>query len=333
MDNTSSLPGGQQVMVLPTGNTHRDLSSRRRWLAAAALPLLSCTRHIPFIAHVTAIDPNSPTGKETGTAIQDVLQGRELQLEPLHLHGNGHFVSFTRAAESVMESLKTLEPDLILAFGDEVMTHLVVPFLRQGPTPVIFGGVQWSANAYEVPNRFVTGIVEQPPVEDAIRMCLAGNRKAQDIFILAGDTPEVRRNRVHLDPIYWKNKLSTSYGLTPDFARWKRAFRWANDNTDIVYFISNSGIAGWDDEEALQHVRQYLRVPVFTCDPRLMPYAVAGRVNDPREQGQWMATQALRVLDGTEPGEIRLAYTSHSTPIHNAELAAKIGFTPPEEGN
>ncbi len=319
-------------MEPPTSNPSRGVYSRRRWLAAAAFSLNGCSKKAPLILHVGSVDPDSPSGRETAEAIGAVLHGHDIRFETRRLHGDGRFTSFPQAAKSLVEDVEKLQPDVILASGDDVMTHLVAPFLRQGPTPVIFGAVQWSAKAYEVPNRFVTGIVEQPPVEDAIRMVLAGKSDAREIFILAGDSPEVRRNRVFLEPIYWRNKLSTTYGLTPDFARWKRAFRWANEHTDLVYFVSNSGIRDWDAEQAIQHINQWLRVPVFTCDPNLLPYAVAGRVNEPREQGEWMAQQALRVLAGAMPGEIPLAYTSRSLALQNTALAQKMQFTFPQEG-
>lgn len=61
----------------------------------------------------------------------------------------------------------------------------------------------------------------------------------------------------------------------------------------------------------------------------MMPFAVIGRVKVAKEQGEWVAQQALRVLDGASAAEIPLARNQKSRLLTNPELAALIKFPLP----
>jgi len=307
--------------------------SRRAWLSLAAAPLMACAAPPPLVLFVHAGDAAATANAETLAAIREVLAARQLQFEVKQLPIGAGPAADVEAAAQLAQEITERNPNLVMVWGDDVMSRLVAPYLRGGPIPVVYGGVQWAATPYGVPNHFVTGIVETPPVQDTILLAKTKKPEAKDLFVLAGDTPDIRRNRVYLDPVYWRNKLSTTYGLVSNFESWKKAFRWANNNNkaELIFLVSNRGIADWDEEAAKQHITEHLRIPVFTCDAQLMPYAVVGRVNDRREQGEWMGQQAQLILDGTSPGEIRGAQTKRSQVLHNAALAEKIGFVLPEQ--
>lgn len=95
--------------------------------------------------------------------------------------------------------------------------------------------------------------------------------------------------------------MDVSHELVDDFERWKSAFLWANESFDLIYVQTKGAIEGWDDEAALQHVHEFIRVPVVTCEEFMMPFSVLGLTQLSEEQGIRAAEMAKRI--GFEPGE------------------------------
>ncbi|MCU0227214.1 MAG: ABC transporter substrate-binding protein [Bryobacterales bacterium] len=313
----------------------RNIGWRRRdWLGAAALGagtvgMGACALPPAALLYVSSYHQGYGTSDAIEAGIRETLADRPVTLETVYLDGKRQPDALPHAATRALERIRELKPRVILVSDDDAMIHLVVPHLRQGPTPVLFCGVNWTASPYEVPTQHVSGMIEVLPVEDTIRTVLGARPDCKELFILSEDSSSERKSRTFLDPIYWRNGLSTTYGLVPDFDHWKKAFRWANMHADLIFFITNGAIRDWNHEEALAHFRQYARVPVFTCDEHMMKYAMVGRVKVAREQGEWVARQALRVLEGVVPGEIPLARNQQSRLLTNPELAALIQFPLP----
>lgn len=303
--------------------------TRRSYLLGAGTGLLGCTVPPRRIFYANSYHRGYGSSDEVARGIQETLAGHPLTMETYYLDGKRNPSGLPRAAEFAWQQIREQQPDVILVSDDDAMEHLVVPYLREGPTPVLFCGVNWSAEVYGVPNRFVSGMIEVLPVEETIRVILSANPEAKEIFILAEDSATERKNRTFLDPVYWRNGLSTTYGLVPDFDHWKKAFRWGNAHADLIYFANFAGIRDWNQDEALAHIEKWIRIPVFTCDEHMMPFAVLGRVKVAREQGEWVAQQALRVLDGASPAEIPLTRNQQSRLLTNPGLAALINFPIP----
>lgn len=286
---------------------------------------------MPRIVYAGSGSPGDAPVDAITQAVREGLAKTDLELQVHYLNGDRDPAALPQAGESIVGAIRAFQPDAVLVHGDAAMRYLVVPYLRAGPTPVLFSGIKWTADPYEVPNRYVAGMLEVPPVEDTIELVKKHNPGIRNLFILSEDTPRERGRRRFLDPIYWKTGLSTTYGLVSDFEHWKRAFLWANRNADVVFFMTNTGIRHWDEEAAEEHIREHIRVPVFCCDASMIRYCVAGRVNVDREPGEWMAGQALRILAGTKPEEIPLARNAQSRVVGNSEFAARLRFPLPPD--
>ncbi len=302
---------------------------RRDWLAGALLGFGACARLPAAILYVNSYHAGYGSSDAVEAGIRATLAGHPVTLETIYLDGKRKPEELPDAAARALARIKEMRPRIVLVSDDDAMIHLVSPHLRQGPLPVLFCGVNWTASPYEVPNQHVSGMIEVLPVEDTIRTVLGARPDCKELFILSEDSASERKSRTFLDPIYWRNGLSTTYGLVPDFDHWKKAFRWANEHADLIFFITNGAIRDWNHDQALAHYRQYAKVPVFTCDEHMMKYAMVGRVKVAREQGEWIASQALRVLDGVLPTEIPLARNQQSLLLTNPELAALIDFPLP----
>ncbi|GAA4399110.1 hypothetical protein GCM10023187_10490 [Nibrella viscosa] len=71
-------------------------------------------------------------------------------------------------ARRVAETLKRRPPDLVLASDDDAVREVVVPYLKHTATPVVFCGVNWSAEGYGLPVANVTGMLEVVPIRETL---------------------------------------------------------------------------------------------------------------------------------------------------------------------
>lgn len=314
-----------------------DRLSRRRFAALGAATLgfagvpTSCLRRKPRAFYVNSYHRGYGSSDAIMLAVQEGLAKANVDLDIHYLDGKRNQDALPEAAAAAIAKIRERKPDVILVSDDDAMQHLVAPHLREGPTPVLFCGVNWTADPYAVPNKFVTGMLEVLPVEETIRLVKAQLPDIKDLFVLSEDSLAEQKNRRYLDPIYWRCGLSTTYGLVPDFEEWKQAFRWANRNTQVVFFGTHGAIRHWDEEAAVAFIREHIRVPVFSCNEWMIRYSVVGRVKVAREPGDWLAQQALRVLNGTKPEEIPLSRNKESRVLGNQDLAARVHFELPPE--
>jgi len=96
--------------------------------------------------------------------------------------------------------------------------------------------------------------------------------------------------------------MDVSHELVDDFERWKSAFLWANASFDLIYIQTKGAIKGWDGETALQHVHEFIRIPVITCEECMMPFCVLGLTLLSKEQG--IIAAAMAKPTGFEPERI-----------------------------
>jgi ABC-type uncharacterized transport system substrate-binding protein len=267
----------------------------------------------------------------------DVARGLRETLRPAGVVVETAFLDTKRRPEDVdaasaraLGRLRAFRPDVVVVSDDAAVRHLVVPHLKDGPVPVVFCGVNWSAEAYGVPNEHVTGMVEVVPILETLETVRRHAPGARRLFVLSEDSLSEEANRVHLDPAYAKAGWDVTWSLVRDYAAWKDAFV-RGQGWDVVYLPTNGAVAGWDDADARRFVRKAIRRPVVTCDDFMIPYAVLGLVKVAREQGEWAGDAALAILSGKRPSEIPLASNAQVRALFNAELAARIGFVPDEE--
>jgi ABC-type uncharacterized transport system substrate-binding protein len=138
-----------------------------------------------------------------------------------------------------------------------------------------------------------------------------------------------RSNRALLEPRYKALGFEPDFALVTDFEAWKREFAQAQEEADVVYLPTNGAIRGWNEEEAKAWVAVQIRKPVITCDDFMMAYCAFGLTKVAREQGEWAARTALRILAGEAPARIPATRNTQTKCYVNPALAARIRFQAP----
>ena len=232
-----------------------------------------------------------------------------------------------RAAE-LLDSIRFEKPDLLIVSDDNAVKYLVVPNFRDNPIPIVFCGVNWTAEQYDLSGCNITGILELLPVEESILTLKSYYPNMKKLLVLNENTTTSRKTKPLLDALLSRIGISVTQKLVDDFEGWKSAFLEGNGTCDVIYLQTRGAIRNWDHDEALRVIDQHIKVPLVTCEDFMMPYAVFGLTQISKEQGTWAAETAKRILRGENPRDIPISKNQMSTVWINTSLAEKIDFVP-----
>ena len=261
-----------------------------------------------------------------------VLGGENVEIKTFFMDSKRKS-SETEMQESVKEALtgiKDFSPEVLIVSDDNAVKYLVQPYFNGNKIPVVFCGVNWSAEAYGLGEN-ITGMLEVLPLGKLLSMVKKNYPDAKKLCVLSEESLSEQNNKTILDTLYQNLGLEVQYSLAEDFETWKRMFVDANNTVDIIYMPTNGAIKNWDNEEAKLWVNDHLKIPAVTCDDFMMPFCVFGLTKVASEQGEWAAKTALEILSGKKPSEIPYTKNSESKAWLNENLAKKIDFKIGEE--
>lgn len=240
--------------------------------------------------------------------------------------------SFIRKrVDELRDSIREIQPDAIIVSDDNAMKYLVVPHLQETSIPIVFCGINWSVDQYDIPEHNITGIIEILPIAELVRTIRPYYPGMGKLLVLNENTTTSRKTQPILDTLLGNLGLEVTQELVDDFAQWKEAFVRGNAINDIIYLQTRGAITGWNAEEAKMYIEKNIRVPVVTCEEFMMPYAVFGLTQLSEEQGIQAAKMTKRILAGTAPADIPITRNKRSKVWLNPGLAERIGFEPDAE--
>ncbi len=288
-----------------------------------------CQKLPKRVFYVNSYHQGYPPSDEAFAAIShvfDSVQGIQLGSFFLDSKRNPSTDSINEKVALALQQIQQFKPEVIIASDDDAVKYLVVQHFKGEKIPVVFCGVNWSAEQYGLPAPNITGMLEVLPLKENLQQIKLFNPEARKMLILSENSTSERNNRVLLDTLFRSAGFEPEYTLVNEFAEWKTAFIAANQNFDLIYLPTNGSIKNWDKAEAIETISQNIKVPIVTCDDFMMPYCVFGMTKVPTEQGEWAAKTALEVLNGKSIREIPLTRNIQTKVFFNQDLAVKIGF-------
>ncbi len=229
-------------------------------------------------------------------------------------------------AEELLDTIKTKNPDILLVSDDNAIKYIVKPHLDELTMPIVYCGVNWTDKEYDLPPDKVTGMLEILPVADMLFTMRSYYPAMDKLLFLSENTTTSRKEQLLLDTLFTRTGVIVTYELVNDFEEWKKVFKEANENFDIIYLPTNGAIKGWIRDKAINFIKQCIQVPVVTTEDFMMPYAVFGLTKVAKEQGLWVAETAKKILAGSTVEDFPVTRNKQSTYWINRTLAAKIGF-------
>lgn len=253
----------------------------------------------------------------------------DLQVKYFHMDTKRHPTeAFKRQSALEAKSvIDTWKPDLIIAADDNASKYLIVPYVKPTSLPVVFCGVNWSAEEYGFPTPFITGMIEVQLIRQIIGT-LSGFARGNRVGFLKGDDLSARKEADFYEKRF---NISLDKRFVTDFDQWKNQYLDCQDTCDMLLIGNAASVKGWNSDEARALVMEQTRIPSGNWDEWMKPLSLITFATVPEEQGQWAASTALRILSGTKPSDIPLVTNEKARRFLNMTLAKKIGVIFPME--
>ncbi|MBT3197528.1 MAG: hypothetical protein HN344_07375, partial [Gammaproteobacteria bacterium] len=229
------------------------------------------------------------------------------------------------------------KPDVIIAADDNASKYLVVPHLKEDPTPVVFCGVNWSIEEYGYPFSSMTGMIEVTPLDPLfiqskkLLLKKAKEEGRSHLHVVMIDADRITAYK-QLEPIISRfsgDRTSFATHYIETFEQWKSAFLQAQQ-ADLVVLSNNAGIQGWNQEEAISFVREQGRTFSVSINDWMRELVVLVMAKDPEEQGEWSAEAAKQILQGVAAETIAVVKNRRWNTFINQPLLEQSGVVLPE---
>lgn len=233
-----------------------------------------------------------------------------------------------RSALEAKALIETWRPDVVICSDDNASKYLIVPYFKEGEIPFVFCGVNWSAEEYGFPASNVTGMIEVFPVQEGLNILkpyVAGDR----IGFLSNDSLSERKNAKYIREIFGLD-MEERFVNTMD--EMEAEFLSLQQQTDMVMIIDVVSLKDHDGARKAKFFKEATVKPTFafsSAGEHMDFLLICKRMS--REQGEWAASAALNILDGTPPADIPLAMNEKAAIRLNMVLAGKLGIKFPME--
>jgi ABC-type uncharacterized transport system substrate-binding protein len=301
------------------------------WRGSAAPA--SADKPVPYsgkrIFWVDSYHEGNPWNDGIGRGIRQALQGSGVIFQAFHMDTarNAGDAYAKEAALRTRAAIDAFKPDVLIATDDAAQKYVVVPFFRDAGTPIVFAGVNWSAEAYGYPTPNVTGMIEVDLVDPLIR-ALREYARGERVAYLSGDTQTQAKVVATYNQRFFGGRMQVR--LVRTFDEFKQAFVALQNSADVLLTGNYAGIAGWDEKAAHLFIVENTRIPTGYVDGYMTPSVLITMGKIPEEQGEYAAQVALAVLGGAKPSDYPLVSNKKAALGLNLAIADKlqIVFTP-----
>lgn len=279
------------------------------------------------IFYVNSYHAGYSSSDDVMKGITETLANKKVELKTFFLDAKRKTSAYetSESVKKVLLEIENFQPNVLIVSDDNAVKDLLVPHFNNTKLPVVFCGVNWSANQYNLGNN-VTGMLEVLPLRELLSEVISNYPETKKMVVLSENSLSEQNNKTLLDTLYRNLGLEPEYLLADNFEMWKQYFLDANKASDLIYLPTNGAIKNWDEEEAKKLVEENLEIPSVTCDDFMMPYVVFGLTKVAIEQGEWAARTALEILNGMKPSEIPYTRNNQTKAYINTKLAEKIDF-------
>lgn len=262
-------------------------------------------------------------------AIENTIRGTGIQLVQFEMDTKRRSSEQSKknAAEKARSVIRRFKPDAVIASDDNASKYLIVPFYKNSKLPFVFCGVNWDASDYGFPTENITGMIEVQLIDQilaALKKYAGGDR----IGFIKGDDLSARKEAIFYEKRF---NIKIDKRFVKRYSEWEQAYLDLQKKVDMILVGNSESIADWDPAAAKRFVEANTRVPTGNWDKWMKDYALVTFATVPAEQGQWAARAALKILDGTSPGNIPVVVNKKAEIYRNMRIAKKLNIVFPIE--
>lgn len=306
------------------------------WTCIISLPATAASAEDKIRGKVLVVmsyDDKNDTELEVAQGIEEVLAGQDVRY--FYMDTKNHLEQAAANAKKAYALYQDFKPDVVIAADDTAQEAFVLPYLlHKVPTPIVFCGVNDSAEPYGYPNAQVTGIVEKKHYRQSINFAQLIAPNIKKVAVVYRDTPA---NTINLAQI---KREAKDYGVTlVDFVAVETkidllaALAQLDQQADALLVLNLGGINGPNGEklevsEAMAlAAKAWPKPSIAGSKNEIEDGILCGVVKVNLEQGLVAGHMALEILHGKTPAEIPSTENQNGQRIINASTAKRLGLT------
>lgn len=215
------------------------------------------------------------------------------------------------------------QPDIVISSDDNAAKYVVVPYLKNTDTPVVFCGINWDAGGYGFPCENVTGIIETQKLSE-LTIVLEKYSKGKKFGEIMPNT--YTSKKVHSYLVNDLKKKPEVCATVNNFTEFKEQFLKMQTTVDYIFIHNYAGIENWEKEKAIDFILENQIIPSGSTADWMQPYILVGVANIPFEQGLLAANYAKKILNGESPESLPIIAGTRSKLFFNAKIAKKLNI-------
>ncbi len=263
--------------------------------------------------------------------LDEVLVGQEVRY--FYMDAKNHLEQAAATAKGAYAEYLAFQPDVVITADDTAQEAFVLPYLlNKVKTPVVFCGVNDSADQYGFPNAQVTGIVEKKHYREGIHFARLIDPRIKTIAVVYRENPP---NTTNLAQITREEK---EYGVTvvdrvavASSGELLAALDRLQKRADALLVLNLGGIIGEDGKEMEVNKAMALaatiwpKISIAASQNEVEAGILCGVIKVNREQGLVAARMALEIFGGKSPAEIPATENKNGQRVINAATAKRLG--------
>lgn len=274
------------------------------------------------IYYLDSYHSNYRPNQKTRTSFTNHLSGREIVIHYGYLDEKN--VRDTRVlaqrGKFLFSEIQKYHPDLIVVADDPALNYVVIPYLKDSATPIVFIGINWSHT--EV-GKNMTGQIEVELIDNLVQD-LTHYAKGIRIGILTARTSTDEKSVQHYEQLL-KRKIDQKIYVN-EFDSWKREYQALQNKVDILIVRQNAGIANWDQKEAEEFVLMHTKIPTGTPNLHMAGLALFCYPKLNEEYGEYAAKTAIKIFSGISPSVLPIEKNKRTKVTVNMALSKKLGI-------
>ncbi len=226
--------------------------------------------------------------------------------------------------------IESWQPDIVIAIDDNTSKYLIKPYFKDTKLPIVFSGIDWTAKEYSYPYTNATGMIEVFPIKPLIKQIKRIIPGAKRAVCIRGDRLSEEKDYHRYQRVYETFGIEIADSPVTSFAEFKKAYI-DGQNSDFIIFQNYSGIKGWDEAQAKKFILEQSKKLVVSQLEWMAEFSMLAVTQVIKEQGEYAAEVALKILDGAKPGDFQIIANRKWNLYVNQPLLEKAGIKLPSD--
>ena len=263
--------------------------------------------------------------------LDERLRGR--QVHYFYLDSKQHLAQAPKKAAEAYKLYLQLQPDAVITVDDNSQALFVLPYLKDKvKTPIVFCGVNNSADQYGYPTAHITGVLEKKHYHESISFAQLIDPNIKKIGVIYRDTPSNHTNVSQIkkeEPEYPARIVSLVSVTNVDDT--KEAVLRFNTEVDAILVLNLAGIRDQDrlleGNEADQLVVKLATKPTIAAGKwEIESGILCGVIKSNKEQGSLAAEKLTQIWQGADIATLPVTQNRNGSRYLNIITLKELGL-------